>query len=214
MRIHQRHHQHLPALCAAAFLLACPVAWAQATNTNATAGLALRPSTSLGWYAFGGLGSATQNSPANAGGTANLSGSGKAGAFRVGAGWQFRPDLALELAYASLGTAQLGTPSGTASYTTGVASASLVGNFVLADRLRLVGRVGLAASGSSVQVLPIAYSGNSHVGSVLMGVGLRYAVRPEWELTLDYDNYGKVGTFNSGGEEKASAWWLGGRYNF
>jgi predicted porin len=117
------------------------------------------------------------------------------------------------LAYTSLGKVSIDTPTGSATYDTRIASFSAVGNYPLTDALTMVGRIGAGIADSTVNVPTIAYSSTSSQRPLTVGIGVRYALTPRLDLTVDYDKYFQVFKYQGADSANASIITVGLRFS-
>lgn len=153
------------------------------------------------------------------------------GAFRIGAGYNFTPNVAVEAGYSIIGdstlnsSAVIGGLSATGSETLKASSfqVAAVGTMPINAQFDVFGKLGLASnkadyscSGSVAGIAITCTPASASKTSVMFGVGAKYNIDKNWGVRVQYENYGKV-DFTTGGTAqsfKFSALSVGGVYNF
>lgn len=153
------------------------------------------------------------------------------GAFRIGGGYNFTPNVAVEAGYSIIGDSTIngsGTVLGfaytsTETMKTSSLQVAAVGTYPINEQFDVFGKLGLASNkgdySCSVTVAGTAGacpSVSASKTSVMYGIGAKYNINKTWGLRLQYENYGKV-DFTQGGATqsfKFSAISFGGVYNF
>jgi hypothetical protein len=166
-----------------------------------------------GFYFLGNLGLSSQNSPANVPG-ANLSGSDRGTSVKLGLGMQWTPHWGIEGVYTTLGKLAIATPSGVANYDTRIATLSATATWPFSEKFALVARAGMGLALSDLRVPALNYSASGKQKPVVFGVGMRHAINPKLDFTVDYDYYNRVLRFQGGGSASASVLSAGLRYSF
>ncbi len=142
--------------------------------------VAAPPATASPWYLAGDVG------------IANFSGSGADdddSTFSVALGYQWAPQVALELAYRDLGQ-----PGGVSAW---ALQGSAVGTLALQGPLGAYGRLGLARVDADQGYWRLAF-----------GFGAQYDWKPQLRVRAGYERYGKVEGVSTG------LWTVGAAYRF
>ena len=112
---------------------------------------------------------------------------------KVFGGFQFTPTWGLEAQYSDLGSRDVtvaAVPVG--SFRTSQLSIAGTGTLPLSSNFSLLGKLGVSAN----RVNASAGLGNvKNASSVLIGVGVSYNITPALSARLEYEDFGKIGTF-------------------
>jgi len=167
------------------------------------------------------------------GGTLNSTSLSKNGtAFGVTIGYDYLPNLGIELSYIDLGKAK-GSADGTAPSAGGTVALHIDGTFKShGPALALTGvlpfgqgwtadaRVGVFYGDTAIDLtassngVSASASESKSTASFMGGVGVGYAFNPNWSVRLDYLYFNKVGDENTTGQADVNVVSLGLRYVF
>lgn len=120
-------------------------------------------------------------------------GNASKGMTKIYGGFQFTPNWGLETQYSDLGSRNVtdaGAPAG--SFRTSQLSIAGTGTLPLNSSFSLLGKLGVSAN----RVNASAGIGSvKNASSVLIGVGVSYNITPVLSTRLEYEDFGKIGTF-------------------
>lgn len=120
-------------------------------------------------------------------------GNASKGMTKIYGGFQFTPTWGLETQYSDLGSRNV-TVAGTSvgSFRTSQLSIAGTGTLPLNSNFSLLGKLGVSAN----RVNASADIGSvKNASSVLIGVGVSYNITPVLSTRLEYEDFGKIGTF-------------------
>lgn len=115
----------------------------------------------------------------------NCTGCTKPTSVRVGVGYQYTPNWAIETSYAALGNS---TDAKGLTAKLQAIQVAAVGSFPVANALSLTGKVGVAAAMLDVT----GGVGNTNV-NLAFGIGAQYAVSKQFSVRVQYENLGRFG---------------------
>lgn len=118
----------------------------------------------------------------------NCTGCSKPAAFRVGAGYQYKPNLAFETTYAVLGSP---TVAGVTVTKLSALQIAAIGSYPVADAFSLTGKLGVV-SAMTDSATP-GFTGTTSL-NVTWGLGAQYAVSKQFSVRAQYENLGRFGT--------------------
>lgn len=165
-------------------------------------------------YVQGAIASQRIISPSSTGTTVDLGASNKTTSFRGSVGLQLTPHFGIEGTWFQLPNNTV-TANGTdATYSGSVFATSLTASVPLQPNISAVGRVGFGRSDVNVNVPSQNYNSDSRQNTIVWGLGLRYEIQKSLDLTIDFDNLGPIGKYESAGRVKAEMFSLGLKYSF
>lgn len=167
--------------------------------------LAQTKDASTGWYGGASLGQSGQklrtenvNLPVN--GNQSTTDSG----YKVFGGYQFDRHWAAEFQYFDLGKYKYADAvGGTAIVKTSGFSASGVGTWPVADKLSLLGKVGLAQQAFAASVVTAAIQESRQISAttLLLGLGGEYDIDKNLALRVEYEYFGLPTLFSAGNQK-------------
>ncbi len=137
--------------------------------------------------------------------------SGPSTGYRIGGGYRFTPNWAVEADYAhasgSSGGGGYGMASGPAFDSTSI-QAAVIGAYPVHDMIDVFAKLGIASnklSGSAVSTLEASGFSGFSATSLLWGFGVQYNPVKEIGIRLQYENLGKTTRINAGLSDLSAA---------
>lgn len=121
----------------------------------------------------------------------NCTGCSKPAGFRVGAGYQYKPNLAFETSYAALGSP---TMAGATPFKFSAVQLAAIGSYPVADAFALTGKLGLAFAMTDTN---LANSTGTTSLNLTWGLGAQFAVSKQFTVRAQYENLGRFGNATS-----------------
>ncbi|MDD2775431.1 MAG: outer membrane beta-barrel protein [Gallionella sp.] len=121
----------------------------------------------------------------------NCAGCSKPAAIRVGAGYQYKPNLAFETSYAALGSP---TQGGVTLTKLSAFQIAAIGSYPIADAFSLTGKLGLVSAMTDVNTP--GFTGTTSL-NVSWGLGAQYTVSKQFTVRAQYENLGRFGNSTS-----------------
>ncbi len=123
----------------------------------------------------------------------NCPGCTKPTAFRIGAGYQYKPNLAFETTYASLGSIM----SGPIAVKFSAIQLAAIVSYPVFDALALTGKLGVASAMTDIGgINPAGFTGVTSL-NLTWGLGAQYAVSKQFTVRAQYENLGRFGNSTS-----------------
>lgn len=194
-------------ICGAMFSVT-PNVYAQAADASKLGVGELKP------YVQGALGFQRVNSPGATGMAMDLNGSANKNSARASVGVQLSERFGVEGTWFQLPSTTLQTKVGDAIYKGEAFAVSFTASAPIQKDLNIVGRFGVGRSDVDVAVPSTTYKSNSRKDLTVWGLGIRFAIDPSKDLTIDYDNLGGVGKYALGDRVKAEVVSVGLRFKF
>lgn len=141
-----------------------------------------------------------QSSLSNCTGCSNPSG------VRIGAGYQYKPNLAFEASYAALGNST--DRAGTTAKFQALQFAAII-SLPLSDAFALTGKIGVASTMLDV----IGFQGATNINATY-GVGAQFNISKQFAVRAQYENLGRFGNTNTTGIVDAALFSAGLVMNF
>jgi predicted porin len=124
----------------------------------------------------------------------NCAGCSKPAAIRIGAGYQYKPNLAFETSYAILGSPTVGGVTLTKLSAFQIAA---IGSYPVADAIALTGKLGVVSAMTDVSGINTAgFTGTTSL-NVSWGLGAQYTVSKQFTVRAQYENLGRFGNSTS-----------------
>jgi OOP family OmpA-OmpF porin len=117
-------------------------------------------------------------------------------AWKLFGGYQFNPNLAVEVAFTDLGKADATSPAGGASVKATTWEVDGVGSWPVMAALALYGKLGLYSA--TKEVTGLANSAKDTNASVTFGLGVRYDMTANLAARAEWQRYDKVGGNDTG----------------
>jgi OOP family OmpA-OmpF porin len=111
------------------------------------------------------------------------------GAYKLFGGYQFTPSFGAEIGYADLGRPSIDS-RGNLKFRTSYAAAT--GTLPLSESLSLSGKLGIAATRTTLRGANFGGSESQNRASIMTGVGLGYALTEKTSVVVEYENFGRV----------------------
>lgn len=121
----------------------------------------------------------------------NCTGCSKPAAFRIGAGYQYKPNLAFETSYAVLGNP---TVAGVTITKLSAIQLAAIGSYPIADTFALTGKLGVASAMTDTN--KAGFTGTTSV-NFTWGLGAQFAVSKQFTVRAQYENLGRFGNSTS-----------------
>jgi OmpA-OmpF porin, OOP family len=152
------------------------------------------------------------------------------GSIRIGGGYNFTPNIAVEAGYSIIGDSTITTSLGTTTASETLKASSLqvaaVGTFPINDMFNVFGKLGLASSkleyscfvtSGAVTVTCPTFSGSKT--NLMFGLGGKFNINKNWGIRVQYEDFGKVdlpaGSIAAGATPVSiTAFSIGGVYSF
>lgn len=165
-------------------------------------------------YIQGAVTSTLIDSPSNAVGGLDLGGSSRGNSYRTTLGFQLNDYFGVEGTWLQLPNLTVSSKGGDAKYSGYAYFAQLTAGRDLTENISAVARIGAGRSDVKVDVPSASYSSSSNRNLLVTGLGLRLKILKTLDLTIDHDNLGNVGKYNSADSVKASLFSFGFKYKF
>jgi hypothetical protein len=161
-----------------------------------------------------GAGQSRLSSTANTGTAMNLAGTANGFGKRLAVGARFNAWLGTELTWFNIAPSTVNTAVGAATYRGNDVALSATALVSLSPRFSIVARAGVGRSDMKVSVPAVSYTSTSRKNARLVGIGARFALSPQLDLTVDFDSLGKVGKYALGDSVRPTVFTAGLRFNF
>ncbi len=131
------------------------------------------------------------------------------GTAKVFGGFQFTPNWGLEVQYSDLGRRDIANAGAAiGSISTSQFGVSGTGTLPLSSNFSLLGKLGVSANRTTG-------IGSANASSLLVGLGVAYNFSPALSARLEYEDFGKMGTFTAtGNNPRINAYSIGLKYAF
>jgi len=133
-------------------------------------------------------------------------------AWKLFGGYQFNPNLAVEVAFTDLGKADATSPAGNASLKATAWEIDGVGSWPVMAPLSLYGKLGLYSA--TKEVTGLANSAKDTNASVTFGLGVRYDMTANLAARAEWQRYDKVGGNDTGDKTNIDMWNIGVLWKF
>lgn len=124
--------------------------------------------------------------------------------YRLGAGYQFTPNLGVEASSAIMGSVKASGILGNAEYKPQILQVSATGKFPISGPFSLIGKVGLARTTVDLSATNSlgSYSPSATTTKLAWGVGGQYDFANRLGIRAQYEDFGEVGDANTTGTAK------------